>query len=179
MLDNALMFLITAVFNIYIFVLIVRTLFAYAHMHYFHPVVQVVTRLTQPIIAPLRKIIPNFHNIELSTVLVILLLSLIKLILLSVVASIMPTIPTLILLSVCGAIKLLLNTWFYAIIIQAILSWVQSTQYRQSHVNEILSAITSPILSPFQRIIPTIGGFDISMIPALIILQFLMLLLPG
>jgi len=177
--NDAFAFLIQSVFELYLFVLIIRLLLAFAHMHYFNPVVQLVTRLTQPIINPLRKFLPNFRNIELSTVALILVLELIKLFLLSMINGSPLFIPVLLYVAVTESLKLLCSILFYAIIIQVILSWLQSTQYRQTAASEVLTAITSPIIRPIQRIIPPVAGFDISPIPALILLQFIMKLLPS
>jgi YggT family protein len=79
----------------------------------------------------------------------------------------------LLLLSMGDAIKLLLEVFFYAILVQALLSWIQPG----SPINYVLYQFTAPILRPFQRFIPTINGIDISAIPALITLQFLIIIL--
>ncbi|MDX1901630.1 MAG: YggT family protein [Gammaproteobacteria bacterium] len=175
MVGNAFVFLTTTLFNIYLFILAIRVLLAYAHMHYFNPVVQFITRVTQPIIAPLRKVIPNFRGIELSTLLVMVLLECLKIFIVFYLVGMSPSIVTMFIFAFSATLKVFLQTWFYAILIQAILSWIQT----QSPMNDILYAITAPILRPFQRIIPPISGFDISPIPALILLQFVAMMLPG
>jgi YggT family protein len=70
------------------------------------------------------------------------------------------------------AIKIFLFVFFYAIVLQAILSWMQP----YSDVNRLLALFTSPIMRPLHRVIPTVGGFDITPIPALILLQLLIML---
>ena len=70
-----------------------------------------------------------------------------------------------------------LMTW--AIILSAILSWLFAfdiINHRNRFVNQIatfLDALTGPILAPFRRIIPPLGGLDISPIVAILTLQFL------
>ena len=73
-----------------------------------------------------------------------------------------------------------LMVWF--IIIQAILSWLFAfdvINHRNRFVSQIadfLDRITAPILEPFRRIIPTLGGIDISPIVVLLLLQFVRIL---
>lgn len=71
-------------------------------------------------------------------------------------------------------VGVVLNIFFYAIIINIILSWVSPRQYNP--LTEILHLMTEPLLNPARRFIPPISGFDISPIPVLIILQFITML---
>ncbi|NBB63968.1 MAG: hypothetical protein A2352_07465 [Caulobacterales bacterium RIFOXYB1_FULL_67_16] len=73
-----------------------------------------------------------------------------------------------------------LMVWF--IIIQAILSWLFAfdvINHRNRFVSQVadfLDRITAPILEPFRRIIPPLGGIDISPIVVLLLLQFVRIL---
>lgn len=174
-LNSAALFLINTLFDLYLIVLMTRIILAWAHADYYNPVTQLIVRLTQPVISPLRRIIPNVRGIELSTVVVILLLEILKFLLIGFVAfGLLGNIFGLFILAFADSIKLLLNTFFYAIFLQAILSWVQQGY---SPVSRVLSQITTPIMRPFQRLIPPVGGFDLSPIPAMIFLQLLIILL--
>ena len=73
------------------------------------------------------------------------------------------------LLAVGDTLKLIIQTFFYAILVQVILTWVQPN----SSANYLLMQFTSPIMRPLHRIIPNVGGFDITPIPALLLLQLL------
>ena len=70
-----------------------------------------------------------------------------------------------------------LMTW--AIILSAILSWLFAfdvINHRNRFVNQVamfLDALTAPILAPFRKIIPPLGGLDITPIVAILTLQFL------
>ena len=70
----------------------------------------------------------------------------------------------------------LLTLMIWAIIISAIISWlvafnVMNLRNRMAYnVAHFFEAVTRPILSPFQRVIPTLGGIDVSPIVALILL---------
>src|SRR5438445_4774452 len=123
--SNAGLFLIKSVFELYLFVLMVRLILAYAHANYFNPVTRLIVNLTQPLVAPIRRIIPNYRRIEFSTLVLIILLELIKVSLLFALDTGLPDILTLVQIAVVETIKLLLQTFFYAILLQAIMSWFQ------------------------------------------------------
>src|SRR5690348_2683599 len=75
---DALLFLVQSLFDLYLFILILRALLAFAGANYFHPVTQFIIRCTSFIVHPVRKVIPNYRRIETSTLLVILAVELIK-----------------------------------------------------------------------------------------------------
>lgn len=170
---GALLFLISTIFDLYLFVLIIRIILVWVRADYFNPITQFINRLTQFIIKPMRKIIPNIGQLELASVVLIFLLEIAKFSLISSFTFGLSNPLGLLVLATADAIKLLLNTFFYAILLQVILSWLQP----YSPVNTILLQFTAPIMRPIQRLIPPVGGFDLSPIPALIILQVLTLLL--
>lgn len=172
---NALVFLIKSLFDLYLLVLVVRLILAYAQANYFNPVTRLIVKLTQNIVQPIRRIIPNYKRIEFSTVAVILVLELIKIVLLCLLTVGLPHILLLLEFALVDAVRLLLQTFFYAILIQAILSWLQPSE---TSMTQVLQQITAPVLRPLQRIIPPLGGFDITPIPALLLLQLLLILLP-
>jgi YggT family protein len=172
-LSNAGFFLVNVIFDSYIFILLVRIILAYMRADYFNPMTQFFIRLTQPIILPLRKIIPNVKGIELSTLLVAFVLELVKFSLLALMLNKMPAISGIFLLGLADLIRGFINIFFYAILIQALMSWVQPGY---SPLGELLTKITTPIMRPFHRLIPQIGGVDISPIPAMIFLQLLIIL---
>lgn len=73
----------------------------------------------------------------------------------------------------------LLALYGWAIIISAILSWliafnvINTSNQFVYQVTEILHRITDPVLRPIRRIIPDLGGIDISPILLYLAIQFL------
>jgi len=170
--NNGLVFLVNTVFDLYLFVLTIRLILCWVHADFFNPAAQLIIKLTQRIILPLRKIIPNKSGIEFSTLTVMFVLEILKFLLITLMASKFPHVMGLLILSFADIVKLILNTFFYAIFLQAILTWIQQGY---SPLFIILQKMTDPVLSPFQRLIPPISGFDLSPIAALIFLQFVII----
>ncbi len=170
---DALVFLISTIFDLYIFLLVIRVLLAYAGANYYDPMTQFVVRCTDFVVKPLRRLIPNVRRIEISTIFLIIALELIKYLLLITIGNGNVVIYGLLIVALADTLKLFLQTMFYAIILQAILSWVQPG----SPMAPVLYKITSPIIRPFQRLVPAVGGMDISPIPAMILLQLLIIVI--
>lgn len=171
--NSGLLFLISTVFDLYIFVLFVRILLVCAGANYFDPITQFIIKLTDPVIKPLRRVFPNVKRLETSSVVLALLLESIKFFIVCLFTFGLPNIFGVLILSCGDAIKGIVQILFYAIILQAILSWIQP----QAPFNRILYQLTYPIMQPIRRIIPLVNGIDISPIPALIILQLFIIII--
>lgn len=165
------LFLINSIFDLYLMVLCVRLILAYSRANYFNPITRFIIIMTQPVIAPLRRYIPNYHGIEYSTLTFIIALAMIKYLIISALFFSIPSAGILFVGAMLSSLKLILSIFFYAILFGAILSFLTPSS---TPLSEVLSQIASPILRPFQKLIPPVGGFDISPIPALLILQVLM-----
>lgn len=168
-------FLVKALFELYLLILMVRLILAYVQANYFNPVTRFIVTLTQPLVAPVRRIIPNYRRIEFSTLLLIIIIELIKISLLFALIGVSTSAMVLPFIAIIETIKLLLQTFFYAILLQALMSWFQPGE---TPATQLLRQISDPILRPLQRLIPPIGGFDITPIPALLLLQLFLILLP-
>ncbi|MES2217452.1 MAG: YggT family protein [Pseudomonadota bacterium] len=167
------LFLVNTLFDLYIFVLMVRILLAAVHADFFNPLSQFIIKLTKFLIIPLRRVIPNFKNIELASVLMVLVLECIKFLLLGLIANNSINYFGLLVLAGADALKTLVNLFFYAVLLQAIMSWFNQGY---SSISAILAKLTSPILRPFRRTIPSIGGIDISPLAVMIVLQLIIIL---
>jgi YggT family protein len=170
--NNATLFLITTIFNLYLTVLVVRLILAWARADYFNPITRFIVQITNPVIKPLRKAIPTYAGIEYSTLLFIILLEIIKNYLVGLFWMGVPAMSVLLIFSIRNTITLILSTFFYSILINAILSWINPGY---SPLGQVLGQLSEPILRPLRRFIPPIAGFDITPIPALLILQFLIM----
>lgn len=166
-------FIIGTAINLYLFVLVIRMILAYVGSNYFDPITQFIVRLTDPIVKPVRRFIPNYRRIEFSTLALIFAIDAIKFACIYLLTYGTSTFSGLIILSIGDLLNMVISALFYAILLQAIMSWVQP----MSPANRTLYQITSIIMNPLHRIIPPIGGIDITPIPAMIGLQFLLIVL--
>lgn len=170
---NALLFLISILFDFYTILLIMRLVLAWVVADYNHPVTQAVVTSTSFIVKPFKKFLPDFRGIETATIVLIILVEFIKYFIITSLSFGLPNIFGLLILAIADAFRLMLETLSFALILQAILSWLQPN----SPITQVLMKFTSPILRPLQRIIPPIAGVDITPLPAIIILQLLIIIL--
>ena len=176
-LANPLLFLIDTLFSLYILAVMLRFLLQWVRADFFNPVSQFLVRITQPPLKPLRRVVPGVAGIDLSSVVLMILLEMVLLSLIMVIKYGTVAPGPVLLRTPVELINLLFNLYIFAIIIQAVLSWVNPGQYNP--VQTLLFRLTEPVLRPFRSVIPPVGGVDLSPLAAIIILQVLkMLVMP-
>ena len=118
---NTLTFLLSTVIELYTMVLLLRIWMQWAHCDFYNPFSQFVVKVTQPIIGPLRRVIPAMGPIDSASLLVAYILSFIKAIVLFKVVTFLPIIWIAGLLILLKTIGLLI---FWVLLVMAIMSWV-------------------------------------------------------
>ena len=167
---NPFVFLIDILFHLYTVVLMLRLILQWAKADFYNPVSQFIVKITNPLVMPLRRVIPGFFGLDFATLVLILAITTIKILIVYNLSGYGLNSGLLILTVVLDTIDLLLNIFLFAIIIQAILSWVNPDPYNP--VVGLLNSLTWPILKHFRKLIPPISGFDISPIFAIIAIMF-------
>lgn len=175
--SNPLEFLIQTIFGLYILAVMLRFLLQWVKADFYNPVSQFLVKVTNPPLRPLRRFIPGLAGIDLASVVLMLALQMIALTLVFMVRGVSPGIGALLMVSIAELVSLLLNVFLVTIFIQVILSWVSPGQYNP--VTSLLYSLNQPLLGPAQRLIPPIGGIDLSPIAVIIGIQLAkMLILP-
>lgn len=175
-LQNASAFLIHSIFDLYLFILLLRFILQYLRVDYYNPFTQFVVKATSPIVVPLRRIVPGFYGIDFATIIAIMVLTGVKISLIMFISMHkFPAIAGLLIWSFGEIFALTINLFFYAILMTVILSWVAPMS--NSPITPILYRLTEPLMRPVRRLIPPIGGFDITPIPVMITLQLLKILI--
>jgi YggT family protein len=175
-LNEPLVFLIDVLFGLYILVVLLRFLFQLFRVDFYNPLSQSIVKVTNPPLRQLRRFIPSVGKIDTSSLVLMLLLQYIALILKSLVIGIKFLPLAMLYLSVIELINMVFNVFIFAIIILAILSWV-STPYHHNPIAPVLEQLTRPVMKPARRILPPMGGIDLSPMLAVIGLFFFKLLL--
>lgn len=169
---SSMSFLVTTLFDLYIMVVLLRVWLQLARADFYNPFSQFVVKATQPIVAPLRRIIPSIGGLDLATVLFAYVLCVLKFYVLQLVVSGgsaafstgMFVIGGIALLKAAGGLL------FWILILRAILSWVSQGR---SPIEYVMHQLTEPVVAPVRRVIPPMGGLDLSILVVFIALQFL------
>lgn len=171
---NALSFLVSTVFDLYLMVVIIRIWLQLAKADFYNPFSQFIVKATQPIVAPLRRVIPSLGGLDTASVLLALAVVTAKFVVLSLIAGASINIMTILLIALVSVFKQAGVLLFWMLIIRAILSWVS-----QGHnpIEMVMGQLTEPLLSPIRRMLPSMGGLDLSLLVMMIILNFVNILL--
>lgn len=173
---NSMSFLISTAFDLYIMVVILRIWLQAARADFYNPFSQFIVKATQPIIGPLRRVIPSVGNIDLATVLFAYVLCVLKFVILIMIASngAVSFSTDFLFLGALSLVKAAGGLLFWVLLIRAILSWVSQGR---SPIEYVFHQLTEPMLAPIRRVIPAMGGFDLSVLVLFIALQFANILL--
>ena len=172
----AIQYLVDALLTLYLYVLILRFVMQLSRADFRNQVAHAVLIVTNPVIMPLRKILPPMGKVDTASVLAIIIVAALDIVLVTLIGSHMLVPPVLwirytALLLIASFIKFYMG----AILIYALLGWVIPPGYNP--VMSLLATICEPVLRPFRRIIPPIGAIDLSPLWATLALGVLLRLL--
>ncbi|PIW60869.1 YggT family protein [Shewanella sp. CG12_big_fil_rev_8_21_14_0_65_47_15] len=171
---NALTFLINTFFDLYLMVVILRIWLQLARADFYNPFSQFIVKATHPLIAPMRRVLPSMGRFDTASFVLALLVVIAKLLLISLIAGGGFDILLFLVFAIVSVVKKAGVLLFWMLIIRAILSW-----FNQGYnpIVMIMGQLTEPVLAPFRRIIPPIGGLDLSVMVVIIGMNFLNMLL--
>lgn len=175
MFSTALDFLLNTVLNLLTMLFLLRFFMQLFRASFNNPLAYMVISLTDFAVKPVRRVIPSWGKVDLSTLLLALLTQLLLQFSLVWLRGFPLSVAgqsawiSLIGMSFLGVLRTGLDMFFYAILIQVILSWVNP----HSPIANVLNSLTRPILEPIQRILPMASGIDFSPIVVLILLQMI------
>lgn len=176
-LTNPLVFLVQVLFEAYILVVLLRFFLQLTRSDFYNPLSQFIVRITSPVLIPLRRVIPGMAGMDIAALVLAWALKALELLIVTALSGAGLQLLLAILGAIPGLVELCINLFLYAIIIQAILSWVNPGSYNPAA--SLLNSFTAPVLRPVQRFIPPVGGLDLSPMAAILGLILLkMLLIP-
>ena len=165
-LANALAFIVNALASLYLLVLLLRLWLPILRADFRNPLAQGILKVTSPLVIPIRRILPAFGRVDTATVVVAFAIQYLTIVVTLLIYGATASIGVIAGTAAIKLIMLSVNLFAYAILIRVILSWIAAGQYNPAIA--IVGTLTDPVLRPVQRIIPPMGGFDISPIFAMI-----------
>ncbi len=176
-LQNIAVFLISALFSLYIGAVLVRFLLAYARADFHNPYSQALVKVTNPALVPLRRFIPAIGKVDTASLVLAFVLKLAGILLITAVMGQPFDLAYLIPAALVDLVRSVIWIYIVAMIIQAVMSWLGNTY--GNPVASLLYSLTDPILRPIRKIVPLVGAIDLSPLVAILLLQVgLMLLAP-
>lgn len=164
-------FLAKTAIDLYVMVLLLRIWMQWVHSDFYNPFSQFVVKITQPIVGPLRRIIPSLGPIDSASLLLAFLLMTIKYPLLVLIQSGSMSLSLYnLLFGIISLVKAAGYLIFWVMIIRALMSWVSQGR---SPMDYLLLQLTEPLMAPIRRILPAMGGIDFSAMVVILILYLI------
>jgi YggT family protein len=152
--------------------LLLRLYMNWAGMPSRNPLAQFVYALTDWVVRPLRRVLPAAGRFDTASLVAVLLLALIALALTDLVTAGLVYWDRALIRTPVTVVRWALNLIFWMTIIYAVLSWVNP----HAPIAPAVSMLLRPFLAPFQRIMPLVGGFDLSPIALIVVVNILLLI---
>lgn len=168
------LFLVQAIITLATFAFLLRFILQAVRADFYNPITQAIVRITDPVLKPARKVIPPISGLDVASLVLTLLLQFaLVFVLFSGVSPL-----TAAVLASFRLLRLVLDIYFWALIIIVVISWIAPGSRHPGA--DLLHQVTEPLLAPFRRLIPPMGGLDFSvMVVFLVLVMVREYLLPG
>ncbi|MDH5424670.1 MAG: YggT family protein [Gammaproteobacteria bacterium] len=173
--SNPLIFIISTLFHLYAFALALRFILQWVRADFYNPLSQFVVKVTTPVVRPARNLIPGYKGLDLATLIVCYLILALSQAIVQSIGGYPLTVASVVIMAITDTVSLFIDVFFYAILIQALISWVNP--HGGNPISYVLASVTAPVLRPVQKFIPPIGGMDISPVFAMIGLKVIEMLI--
>jgi YggT family protein len=169
-------YLIQTFLSLYLVAMLLRFLLQLVRADFYNPISQFLVKVTNPLVIPMRRLIPGLGGLDLSSLLLAVLLQLAGIVLLLLINGLgLPGVFTLLVWSLLGVLGLLVNIYFFALLGMIILSWVAAGSRHPAIY--LLYQITEPVMAPFRKVLPNMGGLDFSPILVFILINIIQIAL--
>jgi YggT family protein len=171
-------FLIQSLGSFYLAVVMLRFLLQLVRADFYNPISQFLIKATHLPSKPLRKVFPTYRSFDMASLVLALLVQLLAIEVTALVNGFsLVNLFYAIAWGALGAISLVLNLYLYGLLIIIIVSWVAPQSQHPALL--LLNQLIRPAMSPFQRIIPPLGGLDLSPIFMFLVINMLQIFLNG
>lgn len=175
--NDALNYVISFVLEIVSFLFVARFLLQACRVDFYNPVSQGLVKLTDPVLRPLRAVLPGYRNLDFAAFLAAVVTQIILIMSLAALQGGYTGGFGLILASgLLQVLMLIIRILWWSILIVIIAGWIAPGSYHPALL--LLHQITEPVLAPARRLLPPIGGLDLSPILVFLLLGLMERMLP-
>ena len=151
--SQGLVFLIDILLGLYILAVLLRFLFQVVRADFYNSFSQALVTITNPTLAPLRRMIPGLYGIDVAAIVLLLILQCLKNFIIWLIQGVQPKVMGLVVVSAADLLQLTLWVFIMAIFIRVILSWVSPYAARQHPAVGLLNNLTDPLMRPARHMI--------------------------
>lgn len=165
---NAGQLLINFAFGVLIGLLVLRVLLQWVRANFYNPICQFLYKLTNPVLMPLRKVIPTWRTLDIAAILIAWLLTALKLALLYALAGQGMGMAGLAVMALADLLDFVLTLYLGLILVYVLLSFISVE--RSNPIVPLIVQLTEPVLHPIRRVLPSVGGIDLSPMAAWLVI---------
>ena len=132
-----------------------------------NPMGKFIFALTDWLVMPLRKVVPPVGRWDMASLVAAFLVQLAQFLILWLLSGMAAGLPSVLIYAVFGLVRMAMSGLTGLVIVYAVLSWVQT----QSPLSDLLERLVMPVLAPIRRVLPLVGGVDLSPLALLVLLQ--------
>jgi YggT family protein len=158
-LTNAGGLLLNVVFGALIALFVLRVLAEANRADFNNPICQFLYRFTNPVVSPLRKLLPSVRRINLAALLVVFVLECVKVLLVVLLAGLPVGVVGLLVMGLAEMLDFFLLTWIVVVFVWSLMSMLSTDRYHP--VARFVTAVAEPLVRPLRGRM-TIGGLDFS-----------------
>lgn len=169
-------YLVQTVLSLYLIAMLLRFLLQLVRADFYNPICQFLVKVTNPLVIPVRKVVPAIAGVDTASLLLAILLQMASIgAMLYIQYNAVPGPVLLLLGGLLGVVALLVNIYFFALLAMIILSWVAAGSRHPAIY--LLYQITEPVMAPFRKALPAMGGMDFSPILVFILINIIQIAL--
>lgn len=172
---HALLFVLKALFTLVVIAFLLRLLLPLVRADFRNPIGEAVLKLTNPLVLPLRRFMPAGKRLDPASLAALLIVQFAGTALLRVVAGLGINLEAVLVGGMIDLARTVLQFYFVAVLLYALLSWFAGAGYNP--VAQLLGRLVEPLLAPIRRVVPPLGGLDLSALFLMIALQALQIAL--
>ncbi len=171
--------LLNKIIGIYLLAIVLRLLLRISNADFYNPITQTIVRVTQPAVAPLQSFMPVIRDLDTGTLMSALLLGIGSIALFLALEGETPFVDPLrmVIWACIGICNMVVDIYFFLVLAVIILSWV--APFRRHPALDFVRQMAEPVMNPFRRILPPLGGLDLSPILLFMVINVLQIILRG
>ena len=174
--DNAILFLVTTLFDLAMWLLLLRILLQWVRADFYNPMSQLVWQTTRYPTDWVRKVLPRWRNLDTAALAVLFVLTTIYVYSTVALLGLAIDLPNALIDAPLKLLVLTVNLYTFTLFVQAILSWLGPGV--NNPASNVLWSLNEPMLRPVRRLIPPVAGLDLAPLVLMLLLQVVARLIP-
>jgi len=168
--------LVNTIGSLILLIFLLRFLLQLVRADFYNPISQFIVRFSNPLLVPLRRMIPGFGGLDIASLVLAYATQLLLMAAILLVAG-ETSLPwmNLVFWALIGVFSLLVNIYFWGLLIVVIASWIAPNSYNPALI--LINQILDPVMRPIRRMMPDLGGIDLSPIMLMLAIQVVEILI--